>query len=155
MLWKGQKGVENTIGQVAPGRKSVDSVPEWGKLNPMMAASDRRSAPSSCLWIGAPTVLVLATCVSAQAATQAPHNTRATPDSAWIAAGSAPAAVGQVRESLAKRAAYVIHTADWISGAGLPACAEVAEAHETEALVPGCLAVMFDPSSSTHQSSAP
>ena len=130
-----------------------------------------KSSPSHAgrLWIGAPAVVMFATCVGAQAATQVADPLEsvetllpgcATPDLGWALKGGAACSVKQTRKALAHQATYVIHTLDRLSCART---CDVPEALEAPAQGQGStwrppaasLFKQLDPSRSTHQSAAP
>lgn len=121
------------------------------------------------LWIGAPAVVMLATCVSAQAAPSAEDLLEsaeqllprcAAPDLGWVLQGGAACSAKQARKALAFQAAYVIHTLDRLSctrTCGVPEKLD-ASAHGQHARRLPLAANPFkqlDPARSTHQFSAP
>jgi len=123
-----------------------------------MDMNERAPAPpASRLWIGLPAVMVLATCVTAQAA-EAAHadELSSAPDLSWVVRGGAAHSACAARKALAKQAAMVIQVLDRISCAA-PALPVPIMVTEVQPSAPRDLrlAAWLDPVHSNHQTSAP
>jgi len=113
--------------------------------------------PTSRLWIGLPTVMVLATCVTAQAAAHADDPTCASaPNLSWTVRGGAAHSACAARKALAKQAALVIQVFDRISCAAPALPIPVLVVHVRPSTPQAFrLAARLDPVRSNHQPSAP
>lgn len=118
---------------------------------------------SGRLWLGAPALMVLATCVTSQAAlADAGETARAellrAPGLSWAVSGGVTHSVEQARLALARKAACVIHVLDRISCDRVAVSAPIA-APRAVALpaVPEAagLPARLDPARSQRQPSAP
>lgn len=118
---------------------------------------------SGRLWLGAPALMVLATCVTSQAAlADAGETARAeflrAPGLSWAVSGGVTHSVEQARLALARKAACVIHALDRITCAcaAVPAPISAPRAVALPAVPEAAgLPARLDPARSQRQPSAP